>query len=233
MATAIDIINRAFRLIGNNKSGDSGDASEYVDALQSLNDMIADWSITEGLLQYKQVLLSYTLVASSTQVTVGPTGNLVSSYVGDIANPYVRVGTVDYPITKINSEEYAAIGLKSITGGYPEYVYYDAATPNSTLFLFPGGGAAQTIYFNAKMPLQVFAALSDTVTIPNQYLRALAYNLAVEIAPEYGLDVPPIVMSTAAATKRKMKQHNFAPSVMQSDVAMLSTDRNFNILSGR
>lgn len=233
MTLAIDLINRAFRLIGNNKFGDSGDASEYIDALECLNDMISDWSLTEGLLQYKQTLISYAITTSVTSLTVGPTGDIVTSYTGAIKSPYLRVGTIDYPLTMMNSQEYADIGYKSLVGGYPEYVYYDASTTNSTVYLFPGGSSGQTLYFNAQQPLQVFADLQDTVTIPSHYNRAIAYNLAVEIASEYGQDAPARVVMTAAITKRKLKQMNFKPSVIDSDASMLSESRGFNVLTGR
>lgn len=233
MTLAIDLINRAFRLIGNNKFGDAGDSSEYIDALESLNDMLADWSLSEGLLQYKQTLLSYAFSSSVTIITIGPTGDIVTSYTGGIRNAYVRVGGIDYPLTMINAQEYADINFKSISGGYPQYIYYDASTTNSNIYLYPGGASGQTLYLNALQPLQVFTGLQNTVTIPSHYNRAIAYNLAVEIAAEYEQEVPRVVAMTAAATKRKLKQMNFKPSAIDSDAAFLSNNRVFNVNTGR
>lgn len=233
MTLAIDLINRAFRLIGNNKFGDSGDASEYTDALESLNDMIADWSLTEGLLQYRQVQESYTFSSSVTSITVGATGDLVTSYTAKIVSPYLRVGSIDYPMTMMNSQEYADIALKSLVGGYPEYAYYDIGTTNGTLYLYPGASSGQTLYFDAIRPLQIFTGLQDTVTIPSHYNRAIAFNLAMEIAAEYGQEVSRLVAITAANTKRKIKQANFMPSVMDSEAAALSNGTRFNVNTGR
>lgn len=232
MTLAIDLINRAFRLIGNNKSGDAGDPSEYIDALESLNDMIADWSLTEGLLQYKQTIVSYAFTASLASITVGPTGNLVTSYTGAIKDPYIRMGSTDYPLIALNAQEYSDISTKILEGGLPKFYFYDASTANSTLYLFPGGSNGQTLYFNAMQPLQTFTGLQNTVLIPSHYNRALVYNLAVEIAPEYGEEASRVVMATAMATKRKIKQMNFKPSIVSSDAAGLNSSRSFDISSG-
>jgi hypothetical protein len=40
-------------------------------------------------------------------------------------------------------------------------------------------------------------AVTDTLAVPNEALRAVAYNLAVDLAPEYGKQPSQLVLTTA------------------------------------
>lgn len=234
MATARDIINRAFRLIGNTDSGESSEGAEYADALQALNDMLAAWSGNQALTQYSAALLSYTAAASVSSFTVGPTGNLVSTRPYHIDNIYLRDGSVDSPIEQISSKEYGEISLKSLTGSYATQVFYDPSVSNGRVYCWPGLSAGQTLFFEALLPLQNFASLSTVVTIPDNYSRALAYNLAVEIAPEYGVEASPTVQRIAGTSKVNIKRTNAdVPKLMNEASFLSSQSSRMNIVSGR
>ncbi len=57
------------------------------------------------------------------------------------------------------------------------------------------GSYASVIYtFN---PLATYSDLSDTISLPGGWLRALRYNLAVDLAPEYGRPLDPAVVTMA------------------------------------
>jgi len=49
------------------------------------------------------------------------------------------------------------------------------------------------------------SSLSDTLDIPAGSVRGLAYNLAVEVAAEFGLDPTPIVFEIAKETKDRLE----------------------------
>tara|TARA_R100001086_G_scaffold96113_1_gene47786 strand:+ start:124 stop:528 length:405 start_codon:yes stop_codon:yes gene_type:complete len=49
------------------------------------------------------------------------------------------------------------------------------------------------------------SSLTDTLDIPAGSVRGLAYNLAVEVAAEFGLDPTPIVFEIAKETKDRLE----------------------------
>ena len=50
-------------------------------------------------------------------------------------------------------------------------------------------------------PMQVFVALSDSVTIDASLVKTVIYNLAVELATELGRPVPEVVAAIAGQSK--------------------------------
>lgn len=76
-----------------------------------------------------------------------------------------------------------------------------------------------------------FAATTDEVDLPPGYARALRYNLAVELADDYGVAVPPTVGGNAADSKTILKRTEFEPTYLESDPAIL-TPGTLDITSG-
>ena len=234
MATAQNIINRAFRLARIIAAGENPSAGDAADALEALNAMLADWSGSEARLQYQYSPQTYTPGVATTSFTIGPTGQLVIPRPFAISNPFTRVGGYDYPIELIGEADYLAITNKALNSGYPQWAFYNAATPNATLYLWPGAQAGQTITFDSQDTLGVLT-LATTLGVPANYERALAYNLAVEIAPEYGKEVMPDVKRIAALSKRGIKIANKSVPTLSTDTSALASagSGSFNILSNR
>jgi hypothetical protein len=46
------------------------------------------------------------------------------------------------------------------------------------------------------------------------------YRLAVELAPDFGVDVSQIVLSLATEAETKLKAHNYQPITLNSDVSL-------------
>lgn len=49
------------------------------------------------------------------------------------------------------------------------------------------------------------SALGDTLDIPDGAVRALEYNLAIDISPQFGIDPAPIVNQVAQETKDRLE----------------------------
>ena len=75
------------------------------------------------------------------------------------------------------------------------------------------------------------SAVGDTLDIANGTERALAFNLAVEIAPDYGRDISQMVYNTAKETRNRLEgEITIDMSVDMSDLAFthkydIQTDR--------
>ena len=234
MTQAITIIRRAFLLLGVIDANQSPEAAQTADALRALNDMLADWSASQLLVTPSSNQQSYAFVSTVNSLTVGPTGVKVTTRPSRISNPYLRVGTADYAIELITEADYYAIAYKTIPGSYCQYLWYDPTATDGTMYFYPAGNSGQTLYWDSIVPLQVFATANDDITLPPNYLRALAFNLAIDIAPEYGVNPSVTVLRIAASSKRGIKNSNVAIPGMLTEATYLAHDRpRINIVSGQ
>jgi hypothetical protein len=76
------------------------------------------------------------------------------------------------------------------------------------------------------------ADLATDIVVPPGYLRAFRYNLAVEIAAEFGVEPPPTVARIANASKRSLKSQNNPMDIMAMPYSLIGTRQRFNIYAG-
>jgi hypothetical protein len=76
------------------------------------------------------------------------------------------------------------------------------------------------------------ANLSTVLYYPPGYLRAFTYNLAMEIAPEFGVEPSPQVKRIAMTSKRDLKRINNPDDVMALPYALVANRQRFNIYAG-
>lgn len=218
MAAAIDIIKRAMRLCRVYDIGQEPSADEAQDGLDALNAMLDSWS-TERLMVYVNTSVSVPFAIGVSSHTVGPTGDVVTPRPVQVTEAtYVSYNGIDYPIQLINQEEYNALPLKTIQG-IPSFLYANMELPNVTLYLFPTPGQNVTLKLVSQDALTEFPDLTTDVSFPPGYEKALAYSLAEEIAPEFGVQLDPQVVKTAMISRKKIKRINTVVPVMDSPAA--------------
>lgn len=210
MATAATIINRALKLIGAIGSGESGSADELADGLVSLNAMIDAWN-NDRLMIYAVQDETLTLVNGQVSYTIGSSGNLNTTRPVKIESAFLRVSDVDYPVDVIEVDEYNAIPDKAVTSDMVSHVYYKPSSPLGVLYVYPVPNTAQSLKLQTRVPFTAFAATSTTVALPQGYERALAYNLAIEIAPEYEKEPSGTVVRIANESLAAIKRTNSRP----------------------
>jgi hypothetical protein len=81
-------------------------------------------------------------------------------------------------------------------------------------------------------PLTAPANLATVLAFPPGYLRAFRYNLACEIAPEFGVEPSPTVMRVAMTSKRNLKRINNPDDIMSMPYSIVATRQRFNIFAG-
>ena len=233
MSSIRDLITGSLRLIEEVGAGEACSAESAQDGLTALTGMIGTWSI-EGNLVYTETTEVFSLTASDATKTMGATGDFVTTRPIRITAIVVNYGTNDeYSLRIIDAEEYAMINDKALSGD-PELVYVDGNFPNMGMTFWPVPNRTQNVNIYSQKPLSDFSSINDTLTVPPGYERAFRYNLAVEIAPEYGKsasgDVKSIAISSKAAVRSQNGQNDMAR--MRVDDALLTTGQ-FNILTGR
>jgi hypothetical protein len=200
MTTALDIITGSAKLLGVIAVGEAMTNDEAQDGLTTLNDMLDSWSSDLGVV-YANTLESFNLTGAASY-TIGVGGNFNTSRPTYIKTAVVRIASVDYPLQIITEEQYQnEIAIKSITTQIPQFLVYAVDYPLSTIYMYPIPSGGSTLRMLSFKPITNLSALTTTVTFPPGWNKALKYNLAVDMAPQYGVSVTPEVLQGAKQSK--------------------------------
>ena len=232
--TAGDQINRALRLLGVLAEGEAPSAETSQDALMALNQMIDSWS-TERLAVYSTQDQVFTWPSGIISRTLGPTGDFVGNrpILLDDASYFRDPSTnVSYGFKLINQAQYDGIAVKTVTSTYPQVMFVNNAHPNIEMFIYPKPLRDLEWHFISVQELAQPAALDTTLAFPPGYMRAFTYNLAMEIAPEFGVEPSPQVQRIAMTSKRNLKRINNPDDVMSLPYAIVATRQRYNIYAG-
>lgn len=236
--TVLDLIKGALRDIGQYAPGEPLDADDAQDALDACNGMLDLWS-TEHLMVFNNVETVKTFTPGKAVYTIGTGGDW------DMPRPlrisdgcYTRItsnSTVDFPCEEISFDRYASIGLKSQPGPWPKVMYYNTGYPLAELRFWPVPQAGYEFHLWADMVFSQFTAFTDVLTMPQGYQLAIRKNLALLLAPEYGVQPSQELKEQARSFKRIIKDMNATPQATVGVDAAISSQPSGNgnwILSG-
>ena len=232
--TAGDQINRALRLLGVLAEGETTSAAVMQDSLMALNQMIDSWN-TERLSVFSTQDQTYTWPAGQITRTLGPSGDFVGNrpVLLDDATYYRDPGTnVSFGIKFINQQQYNGIAVKTVTSTYPQVIFVNNTFPDITMTVYPRPTRDLEWHFVSVQELDNPATLATDLFFPPGYLRAFTYNLAMEIAPEFGVEPSPQVQRIAMTSKRNLKRINNPDDVMSLPYAIVASRQRFNIYAG-
>jgi hypothetical protein len=232
--TAGDQINRALRLLGVLAEGETTSASVSQDSLMAMNQMIDSWN-TERLSVFCTQDQVFTWPAGEYIRTLGPTGNFIGlrPVLLDEATYFRDSGTnVSFGIKFINQQQYNGIAVKTVTSTYPQVIFVNMGFPDVTMSIYPRPTRDLEWHFVSVQELSNPATLATDLFFPPGYLRAFTYNLAMEIAPEFGVEPSPQVQRIAMTSKRNLKRINNPDDVMSMPYAIVATRQRFNIYAG-
>jgi len=231
--TAGEQINRALRLLGVLAEGETPSASVSQDSLMALNQMIDSWN-TERLSTFVTQDQVYIWPAGFISRDLGPSGDFIGNrpIMMDDATYYKAPNGVSYGIKFINQQQYDGIAVKNVTSTFPQVCWVNMGFPNITLTVYPKPTQDLEWHMISVQELDRPADLSTTMYYPPGYLRAFTYNLAMEIAPEFGVEPSPQVTRIAMTSKRDLKRINNPDDVMAMPYAMVANRQRFNIYAG-
>jgi hypothetical protein len=234
MTTAGDIIYGALRLIGQLAEGEVPSADTAQDALAAMNMMIDSWS-TERLAVYATQDQTFTWPAGQATRTLGPTGDFVGlrPVLLNDATYYVDPQGLAFMPAIINEAEYNAIVLKTVTSTYPQVIYAEATNPDATYRVYPVPTQALVWHFISVLELSQPASLGTELIFPPGYLRAFRYNLACELAPEFGVEPSPQVTRVAMVSKRNLKRINNPGDIMAMPSGIMGSPGRYNIYTNQ
>jgi hypothetical protein len=232
--TAGDQINRSLRILGILAEGETPSAAMSQDALTALNQMIESWSV-ERLSVYNTIDQIFTWPAGILTRSVGPTGNFIGvrPVLVDDATYFRDPSTnVSFGIKFINQQQYAGIAVKTVSSTYPQVCWINMEYPNITMTVYPRPTRDLEWHIVSGQELSQPATLATVLTFPPGYLRAFTYALAMEFAPEFGVEPSPQVTRIAMTSKRDLKRINNPDDVMSIPYAIVANRQRFNIFAG-
>jgi hypothetical protein len=111
-------------------------------------------------------------------------------------------------------------------------MFVNMAMPDIEMTIYPVPTKALQWHIISVNELAEPATLITNLVIPPGYLRAFRFNLASEIAAEFGVEPPPQVQRIAMSSKRNIKRINNPDDVMSLPYSIVATRQRFNIYSG-
>lgn len=198
--TGRELVNAAMRLLGLIPEGGAATAPQAKDVLEALNMMLASASANKLLIPFEK---TQTLAVSQART-------ILADRPLRIVQMFVTANGTDYPVEEIPLEEYASISTKT-TRGRPAYFAWDKIFPTSGFYLYPVPDVAYMATIRRWDALTQVSDLADELDLPGEYLRALKYNLAIEIAPEYGRKVSDVIAARAAESLDLVSKLNAPP----------------------
>jgi hypothetical protein len=231
MTTAGEIIKGSLRLIGQLAEAEEPSAATMQDSIAAVNQMIQSWN-TERLSVFSTQDQVFTWPAGQATRTLGPTGNFVGNRPIEIDDStYFKDPTTNlsFGIKIINQQQYNGIALKSVVSTYPQVMWVNNTFPDMTLTIYPVPSKTLEWHIVSVEELTQITNTATNMFFPPGYLRAFRYNLAMELAPEFGVEPSPQVVRIAMTSKRNLKRMNFPGDLMAIPYPIVATRQRYNI----
>jgi hypothetical protein len=260
MTTVRELLNGAHRLLNLTDSGNVLPEAVYQDNLPALNQMLDSW-YTERLAVFCTEDQTYLWPVGERIRTLGPSGDFslilgtqVPDPMGTQGDDFIGVDSPDNPfrpvllddstyfrdpttnvsygIKFINQLQYNNIAVKTVTSTFPQVMFVNMTFPNITLHVYPVPSRELEFHFISVQPLANPTTLESNLFFPPGYLRAFRYNLALELAPEFGVEPASDVRRIAMASKRDLKRINNPRDVMAMPYSVIARRNRYNIYAG-
>lgn len=201
--TRNQIIYASLRSINALASGETPSGEEVADASEALNMMVKAWQ-SEGAKLWLNDEKELSLTADTQSYTIGDGGDLDTVRPLEIvsARYHYYTDAIDVPMSPLSRDEYFDLPLKSATG-IPLQYYYDPQLSLGVFYIWPviDSSTSDTIKMTVKTEVEDFDAAGNNPDFPKEWFRALKFNLAVELCPEYEKDASQMLLLLAAQSK--------------------------------
>jgi hypothetical protein len=231
--TGLGVVTDALKLIGVVAGHEVPTSAEQQDALARLNELVDAWGTQPDTMWVPRRDV-VPLVAGRDVYTIGVGGDfdLDARPLALDAAAYLTTGTPPVEIGLGVPFVQAVIGqpVKSLSGP-PQGVSYVALTPLAELTVWPVPTIATDLVLYWREPVAQFPDLVTPVALKEGYARALRWNLALELAPEFGRPVDALILKTAGESLADVKRANVALVEIGIDGALTGCGGGYSILT--
>lgn len=214
MTTVLDIVTDAMQESGVLTKSETPTNDEAQTGLRMLNRIVGSWS-NSSTIQFERVTESFPLTNGITSYTMGSGGEFDTVRPTNIVEAHVRQGNVDYNLSIVSDRVYQSVVYKSIIG-VPELLNFTNTFPLATINIYPAASPSYTLFITSEKPLTSYATTATTVDLPNGWIDALIYALAVRLARVYGQPADPALQALARESKAMISLNSLKNNPLQT-----------------
>lgn len=228
MTTLRKLGTSTLRLLNVVQAGQAPNDDDLRIAVQSLGVLIDSWS-NDRLAVHKMLPLYFALVAGQKEYTMGPGGDWNVTRPMRIEQAYLSYGaslvngtitltrtTNDIPIDILTAHEYADVAMKNMPLSIQTAMYDNGDYPLRKLSFYPVPSTNAVVTLWMWQPLINIDDLDGEITFPPGYERALKFNLAVELAAEFGKSLTQEIVDSAQDSWSKLRRLNSRPGFIEN-----------------
>jgi hypothetical protein len=224
--TVLELIKVSLRAIGAIASSQTPSSNASSDALEALNLLLGEWH-NNGLIAFPDIQ-TFNAVAGTKVYTIGTSMTWNGRCPLRIISAYSTIDDIDSPIKVISESEYMEISEKD-ESGIPSMLFFSPSGSTGTVYLYGNPDQNCTITILSNKPFTAYTDMSTTILLPDGYLSALKYALAVEIAPEYEAIPSDWLLKRANETLSAIKKTNLKRPVPMKFNTPFSGSGTYNI----
>ena len=212
--TALKLIERSMRLVKQLSVGQSATDDQLNSGLGLLNELLESWNL-DGSMIYEQSREVHNLTGGHNPHTIGKSFNGGDAGDIDIPRPVniqeasiISAEGSEYPIDLTSKERYQEISTKDTGSDISTRFWYEREWPLAKIHLYPVPASGVQLVLYTWKPLPSGLSLADKLSLPPGYMRALRFNLAIELAADYGVIVSPVVAKGSRDSKAAVARAN-------------------------
>lgn len=191
--TRDQIILAAVRKLGVVADGQTLSTENYNNGASALNVLIGEFR-TLGMPLWARQSYTITPVASTSSYNIGSGQTINTPYPVKLLQAYRNDTSSSSRVQMDIVPDYNFNMLPSSSSGLPIQISYTPRVNYGVLKMWPtpdstaASGSTVTIVY--QRPTEYTSASGDTMDIPEEWLKAVIFQLAVDLAPEWGVPVP-------------------------------------------
>lgn len=229
-------IDGALRLIGVLAAGEEASADEHADGLERLNGLIDSFNTHSLLVSYiSHNVYPAPIVGWKSKINfgIGPSFDFDGVAPIRITSAFFRDGGgIDSPITLNSIEQWSGISNKSVLATPSNYFVQYGPDKNMEIQFDSIPLNTDVLHLMCRMPFVAASGTylpTDDINWDYGFERMLRYNLAVELASEYGQQIPQAVAILAQKSLSDIKQSNYQPIALEVDGGLTGGTANINL----
>lgn len=223
MATVQKLIDSALRTIGVIAAGEQAKPSEHQDAKAYADQLLDSWA-NEGLIAWARTSENFTTIAQRI-ITIGAGGDLDTERPITISSISIVDGSGSEHVCRVASlSQMRSLFGKASEVSYPSLYYYEPEFPLGLIEFSGIPEAGNTLKVVSNKQLVTLPGLTEQISMPPGYERAMRLGLAIELAPEYGKTIDQVIAATYSKAIQNLKRTNSKSRIgkMRVDDALLS-----------
>lgn len=237
MSTALDIVRRAYQMIGYIAAIEPLSGADTALGIDQLNKMLDSWS-NESLMAYAILEQSTVLVPGKTAYTIGPNGDVNAPRPLKLRDGYGAAYLRDsnnnnYWVSVVQKDRWNLISNRgdTVVSNIPDTLFYDPQFPLGIINVWPTPTEAMTLFWDSYLALPDMPTTATAFSLPPGYELALQSNLAVLLGPFVkGALVSDDVKAIARTSKASIKRTNIRLNVAQFDREIAENgQRSYNV----